>query len=79
MVNGEKIRIGYILRKLMQVAYLRAFSSDHKITFDCYMTPGDDPDDKFHQNLVFRIDDTGEHLSKEEFKQIIQPTLANNR
>ena len=48
MINGEKIRIGYILRKIMSVAYLRAFSTEHKITFDCYMTPGEDPDDKWH-------------------------------
>ena len=43
------------------------------------MTPGEDPDDKWHQNLVFCIDDVGEHLSKEEFKQIVTPSLENTR
>lgn len=79
MVFGEKIRIGYILRKLMCVAYLRAFSNDHKITFDCFMKPGDDPADELHQYLCFQIDDVGEHMSKQEFKNIISPTLENPR
>jgi hypothetical protein len=68
MVMGEKIRIGYILRKLMQVAYLRAFSSKYEITFDCYMEPGEDKEDEVHKNVVFSINDGADHLSKEEFR-----------